>query len=242
VITGGARRIGRSLAISLHQQGYRLVLHYQHSRTEAMALATLLNRVRPDSCKTLCGNLADLENICRWAQQAVESFGEVQVLINNASAFLHRPWGQIQPDDLHSIFGSNTTGPLLLTQALGPMLKAACGCVINITDSMTHYPEPDLLAYKMAKSALETMTRGLACTLAPEVRVNGIAPGAILMPENIGDPQAHKARLCRGIPLQRAGSPQDIAQAMHYLIEARYVTGHVLYVDGGRSVGSASIS
>jgi pteridine reductase len=238
LITGAARRIGACIARHLHQAGYDLILHYRHSATDAVQLAEELNATRPGSCSSLQADLAEMAEVERLAAE-VQATGGLNLLVNNASSFYPTPVGQVSQQDWDALINSNLRAPFFLTQALTPLLKKTQGCVINLVDvhaerGLTGYP-----VYSIAKAGLKMMTLSLARELAPEVRVNGIAPGPILWPEAEASlsEDARQAVLDKTL-LARTGRPEDIAGAVLYLSQAGYVTGQVLAVDGGRSLYS----
>lgn len=241
LITGAAKRIGATIATQLHLQGYRVIVHYGSSADEAQALVDKLNSQRPSSAQCLQANLCEPEDIDALAKDAADIWGRVDVLVNNASSFYPTPFGDIKESDWLSLVGSNVKGPLFLTQALAPELAKTKGVVINMVDMHIDRPLPQHSVYILAKSGLASLTRSLATELAPNVRVNGIGPGAILWPERAME-TAEKQKLIDTIPLGALGSPQDIANAVLFLIDASYITGQILYVDGGRSLyTSASV-
>ncbi|WP_018981372.1 pteridine reductase [Salinimonas chungwhensis] len=237
LVTGGARRIGAHLVKSLHQRGWRVIIHFHESDDEALELCQALNKVRPASAAQVQGNLCNLNDIRKIASKALDAFGQVDVLINNASSFFPTPIGDIDNTQWDLLMGSNVKGALFLSQALHDTLKEQKGLILNLVDMHIDRPLPNHSVYCAAKSALASVTRSLAGELAPSVRVNGIAPGAILWPERTMS-EAEKNALLASIPLNKLGSPEVIAHAMHYLLEASYVTGQILYVDGGRSIAS----
>ncbi|WP_439711730.1 SDR family oxidoreductase [Alteromonas stellipolaris] len=246
------------MAKTLHSAGYRVIVHYGHSAKDANALVNSLNNIRPNSAICLQADLCKLEDITRLAEQAtapdafslgsnivhalgsdsdssVQPANRINVLINNASSFYPTPLGDISANDWQSLVGSNVQGPLFLSQALWPALKASHGCIINMVDMHIDRPLPHHTVYGLAKTALASITRSLAVEMAPEVRVNGIAPGAILWPERELE-HDQKQRLLDSIPLGGLGSPEDIANTATFLILAKYITGQIIYVDGGRSL------
>ena len=238
LITGAARRIGACIARHLHQAGYDLILHYRHSATDAEQLAEELNAIRPGSCSSLQADLAEMAEVEQLAAE-VQATGGLNLLVNNASSFYPTPVGQVSQQDWDALINSNLRAPFFLTQALTPLLKKTQGCVINLVDvhaerGLTGYP-----VYSIAKAGLKMMTLSLARELAPDVRVNGIAPGPILWPEAEASlsEDARQAVLDKTL-LARTGRPEDIAEAVLYLSQAGYVTGQVLAVDGGRSLYS----
>lgn len=237
LVTGGAKRIGAHLAKSLHQQQWRVVIHYHQSQADAEQLCQALNAVREGSAALVQGDLCNLNDISQIASNAEAAFGRLDLLVNNASAFYPTPLGEVTKADWDLLFGSNVQGPVFLAQALNDALAQQHGNIVNMIDMHIDRPLPQHTVYCAAKSALASVTRSLAAELAPAVRVNGIAPGAILWPErDISD--SDKQALLASIPLQSLGSPAHIAHALQFLVDAEYVTGQIVYVDGGRSIAS----
>lgn len=237
LITGGARRIGAQIARTLHAAGARVVIHYHHSQREAQALAAELEDVRAGSTAAVACNLLDTAALPRLVDVSRERFGALHLLINNASTFYPTPVGQITPEQWDDLIGTNVRAPLFLTQAAAPSLRQSHGSVLNIVDIHGQRPLRDHAVYSTAKAALIMLTRALARELAPEVRVNAVAPGAILWPES-GIDASRKEKIQSNTPLARSGSPEDIARAaLFFATEAPFVTGQVLTVDGGRSIG-----
>jgi len=237
LITGAAKRIGKAIAIHLHHMGYQIIIHYGQSQEDANQLVNILNEKRTNSAASLQANLCNFDEVHSLAKSATRLFGGLNVLVNNASSFYPTPLGTISENDWHALVGSNVQGPLFLSQALWPALKESSGCIINMVDMHIDRPLPQHSVYSLAKTALASLTRSLASEMAPEVRVNGIAPGAILWPERELLAE-QKQRLLDTIPLGNLGTPDDIAHAVGYLISASYVTGQILYVDGGRGLHS----
>jgi len=236
LITGAARRIGAATARLLHAAGARIVVHCHRSRPAADALAAELNRARPDSCAVVQADLLQVAALPRLAEDAARAFGRLDGLVNNASSFYATPLGKIGLSEWEDLMGSNLRAPLFLSQAAAPRLREARGAIVNIVDIHAERPLRDFVVYSIAKAGLAALTRSLALELAPEVRVNGVAPGAIAWPEDNQFDPAERSRILATTPLARMGSPQDIAQAVHFLAVAPYVTGQILAVDGGRSV------
>lgn len=235
LITGAARRIGAEISRRLHEQGYRLVLHYHRSEREARALAAGLELSRPGSVALLLQDLSRLDQLNALADRAVGCFGRLDALINNASTFYPSPLGTITPAQWLELSATNAAAPLLLSQALVPELRHREGCIINLVDIHGEKGLRHHLPYSMAKNALATLTRALAAELAPQVRVNGIAPGAIIWPEHELDPQ-QKEKVLASIPMGRLGSPTDIADTALFLLKGPgYLTGQIIALDGGRS-------
>lgn len=239
LITGAARRVGAEIARNLHGAGARLLLHYRNSAVETEALAAELNAMRPGSVACAAADLCDAAQLPRLVAIAIEKFGQLDALVNNASAFYATPLGSIDETAWQDLIGSNLKGPLFLCQAAAPHLGAAHGAIVNITDIHAERPLKNYPLYCIAKAGLLGLTRALALELAPHVRVNAVAPGPIQWPEGKAaddfDAEARQAIIARTL-LQREGSPADIARTVHFLLfDAPYVTGQVINVDGGRS-------
>ncbi|MBA4500935.1 pteridine reductase [Marinobacterium marinum] len=236
LITGAARRIGASIARHLHRAGYDIILHYRHSSTEACALRDALNRARPGSCFCLQADLDQMEDVARLTADIRHS-GALDLLVNNASSFYPTPIGSVNQADWDKLVNSNLRAPFFLSQGLHPLLKQSRGSIINLIDVHAERGLSDYPVYSIAKAGLRMMTLTLARELAPEVRVNGIAPGPILWPEAEAtlSEEAQQDVLSKTL-LARIGRPDDIAEAALYLAQAGYVTGHILAVDGGRSL------
>jgi pteridine reductase len=236
LITGGARRVGAVVCRHLHAHGMNLVLHYRSSRDEAEQLQNELNNQRPDSVTLLQGDLLHTDTLNTLARQAADAFGRLDVLINNASSFYPTPIGQAGEKEWDDLMGTNLKVPFFLSQAAAPYLKQTGGTIVSIADIHAERPLKNHTIYSMAKAGLVMMTRSLARELAPEVRVNAIAPGAILWPENPLEDAAKEEIIAR-TPLKRTGQPQDIANTVLFLIrDAHYITGQVIAVCGGRSI------
>ncbi|MCW8090631.1 pteridine reductase [Alteromonas sp. ASW11-130] len=237
LITGAAKRIGKTLAISLHDAGYRVIIHYHNSKEAAKALQGQLNTSKMNSAEIIQANLSDMEDVALLAKKALKAFGRIDVLVNNASAFYPTPLGKITLPVWDELIGSNVKGALFLVQALQKNLQQQNGCIINLTDMHIDRPLPEHSVYCLAKSALGSLTRSLATELAPTIRVNAIAPGPILWPERKMSKE-EKEQLINTVPLKKLGSPEAIAHTMLFLINADYITGQTIYVDGGRSIQS----
>ena len=237
LITGAAHRIGATTARMLHGEGMNILLHYRHSRDAAEALQTELNDIRPDSVKLLQADLHDTQSLPGLIGEAVKFWDRLDVLINNASSFYSTPIGSVTEAQWDDLIGSNLKAPLFLSQAAAPYLRQHQGCIVSIVDIHAERPLKEFPVYSMAKAGLVMLTKSLACELGPEVRVNAVAPGAILWPENLGE--AEKEKIISRTFLKRQGAPDDIARAILYLVrDAGYVSGQVLTVDGGRSLNS----
>lgn len=238
LITGAAHRIGARTAKVLHRQGARLILHYRSSKKAAYQLSEELNNERKDSVVLLQENLLDTEKLATVIKNAVSTWGQLDALINNASTFYPTPMGNVEQSHWEDLMGSNLKAPFFLSQAAAPYLSKTQGCIVNIVDIHADRPLKKHPVYSMAKAGLAMMTKSLACELGPEVRVNGVAPGAILWPEDELD-DITKQRIISRTFLKRRGEPEDIATAILFLIrDGRYVSGHILTVDGGRSLNA----
>lgn len=236
LVTGAARRIGASIAQTLHHSGFNIVLHYRNSMGEAAKLCAELNGQRPDSALCVQADLLCTGRLPELIERCLEKWQRLDALINNASSFYPTPVGTIDEAAWNDLVGSNLKAPLFLSQAAAPYLKASGGGIVNIVDVHAERPMRKHVVYSAAKAGLASLTRSLARELAPEVRVNGVAPGAILWPEH-EMPEETRESILQRVPLQRAGNPEDIALAVKFLLlEAPYITGHILPVDGGRSL------
>lgn len=234
LITGSGRRIGAALAADLHGRGYRIALHYQHSEAECTALSAEFNRIRPDSAIALQADLGDAARRDALVPAVLDHFGRLDVLINNASSFFPTPVGASTDADWDALFDANARAPFFLSQSAAPYLAKQSGCIVNLLDIFAERPKPGHTLYGMAKAAQSMLTKSLALELAPSVRVNAIAPGAILWPES-GKSDAQKQTILDATPLARIGDVKDICKAVRFLIEdAAYCTGQILAVDGGR--------
>ena len=238
LITGAARRIGAAIARTLHASGANVVLHCYRSVAQAESLAADLNDARPGSCTVVQGDLLDVARIPALVEEAVRAFGRLDGLVNNASSFYPTPFGTIGTNEWEDLIGSNLRAPLFLAQGAAPQLRAHRGAIVNVVDIHWERPLKDYVVYSIAKAGLAGLTRSLAVELAPEVRVNGVAPGAILWPEEDDVfPQAERQRIVAQTPLGRTGAAEEVAGAVKYLLlEAPFVTGQIVAVDGGRSV------
>jgi pteridine reductase len=238
LITGGARRVGAAITRALHAAGASVIIHYHRSVTEAHALSAELNATRPGSTATLGCDLLDVKALAALVEATVARYGRLDVLVNNASTFYPTPVGEITPAHWDDLMGTNLRAPLFLSQAAAPHLRASQGLILNIADihglrPLRHHP-----VYSPAKAGLIMLTQSLARELAPQVRVNAIAPGPVLFPES-GLTDAQKDAIIDKTLLKRRGSPEDIARAaVFFASEAPYVTGQILAVDGGRSANS----
>jgi pteridine reductase len=237
LITGAGRRIGAAIASGLHAAGANVVIHHFRSATEAHALAAELNLVRPESAFTLQGDLRAAAQIHDLIAALIARTARLDILVNNASTFYPTPLESISEAQWDDLMGSNLKAPLFLSQAALPYLRRSQGSIVNIVDVHWQRPLRDHPVYGTAKAGLAMLTRSLARDLGPDVRVNGVSPGAILWPES-GTPESVQKMILSQTALQRAGEPGDIAAAVVFLVrDAPYVTGQILAVDGGRSIG-----
>jgi len=236
LVTGAARRVGASIARRLHAAGARLALHCRDSVMAAEALAGDLNQQRPASAQVFRADLLDVGALGGLVDSVVAFFGRLDGLVNNASSFYPTPVGNTDLNAWDDLMGSNLRAPYFLMQAATPHLAAAGGAVVNIVDIHAERPLPGYPVYSAAKAGLLGLTRAMAIELAPQVRVNGVAPGAVMWPEDGQFPDAARDAIIDHTLLKRAGQPEDIAGAVSFLLlDAPYVTGQILAVDGGRS-------
>jgi pteridine reductase len=237
LVTGGARRVGACIARALHAAGAGIAIHYRDSGAMAQALAAELNKVRPASAFAETADLLELGSIHSMVDAIVGRTGRLDILVNNASSFYPTPLGSITQQQWEDLIGTNMRAPLFLSQSAMPHLKKARGVIINLIDIHAARPLRDHAVYGAAKAGLAMLTRAMARDLAPDVRVNGVAPGAVLWPDD-GISERTKESIIRQIPMKRAGRPEDIAGCVLYLVrDADYVTGQIIVVDGGRSIG-----
>jgi len=236
LITGGARRVGAAITRRLHAAGANVLVHYRDSDSDASKLVAELNGLRPKSAATVKAELLAPIAPRALVSAALESFGRLDLLVNNASAFFPVALGAIEASHWEELVGSNLRAPLFIAQEAANELAKQEGAIINIVDIHAERPLKGYPVYSIAKAGLAAMTRSLALELAPRVRVNGVAPGAIAWPEDGQFDPAERDRVIATTPLGRTGTPEDIAQAVHFLACAPYVTGQILAVDGGRSI------
>ncbi|MDO6747471.1 pteridine reductase [Gilvimarinus sp. 1_MG-2023] len=238
LITGGARRIGAAIARKLHCEGWQLIIHCRQSQQEASALAAELNTERADSVRILSGDLCNQAELLTLAEQALDCFGSLNALINNASSFYPTPVGEASEADWDNLIGSNLKAPFFLSQKLALALASSEGCIINIADIHAERPLKGHSIYCIAKAGNVMLTKTLARELAPKIRVNGIAPGAIAWPEDAAALSESKQQsILNKIALERSGEPKDIARTVHFLLtDAPYITGQIIAVDGGRTL------
>lgn len=238
LVTGSAKRIGAEIVRKLHAQGMHVILHYNGSKKIAHALADELNAQRKDSITPISFDLLNFDQIPGFVAQLIEQQGRLDVLINNASTFYPTPIDEITIEQWHDLIGVNLKAPLFLSQACATQLKKQKGSIINIVDIHSGRPLKDYTIYSVAKAGLAMLTKSLARELAPEIRVNGISPGAILWPE-VKDYEPIHAEIIERTALKREGHPTDIANAAWFLIQAAdYITGQIIAVDGGRTLSN----
>ncbi len=235
LITGGAKRVGAAISRRLHAAGANLMLHYRASAGEARLLQAELNHARAGSVALIQADLLDVGKLPSLVEQTLATFGRLDGLVNNASSFFATQVGDITPAVWEDLVGTNLRAPLFLSQAAAPALKRAQGAIVNITDIHAERPLKGYVVYSAAKAGLSGLTRSLARELAPDVRVNAVAPGPILWPEDGQFDELSRQRIVSHTPLKREGTPDDIARTVHFLLaEASYVTGETIAVDGGR--------
>ena len=240
LITGAARRIGATIAKYLHDEGYNLVLHYNNSSEDTQKLCDSLNQQRKNSCIALQADLREISSVEELGKKAIAHWQRLDALINNASSFYPTPVGEITPNDWQDLIGTNLQAPLFLSQACAPSLKLTKGCIINIADIHGERPLSRHTVYCIAKAGNIMLTKSLAKDLAPEIRVNGIAPGTILWPENAAEISDEiQEIILKRIALKKIGDPTDIAKTILFLLkDAPYITGQIIAVDGGRNLVS----
>jgi len=240
LITGAARRIGAEIATLLHAKGFNIVVHYHRSKADAEILCATLNRSRENSAISICADLCDIDNLKHLADEAKNYWSRLDVLINNASSFYATPLDSVNLQQWQDLIGTNVQAPLFLSQACASYLDSTQGCIINIADIHGERPLSDHPIYCIAKAGNIMLTKSLAKDLAPNVRVNGISPGAILWPEDSAKlDDKTKASITKKIALKQIGEPSDIARTISFLInDAPYITGQIIAVDGGRNLVS----
>jgi len=236
LITGGAKRLGAAIARRLHAAGAAVLIHYRDSEAEAAKLEAELNGLRPRSAAKVKAELLAPIAPRALVSAALDAFGRLDLLVNNASSFFPVAVGEIEPSHWEELVGSNLRAPRFISQQAAPELAKREGAIVNVVDIHADRPLKGYPVYSIAKAGLAALTRSLALELAPRVRVNGVSPGAIAWPDDGQFDPAERARILATTPLGRVGSPEDIAQAVHFLATAPYVTGQIIAVDGGRSI------
>lgn len=236
LITGGARRIGKKIALTLHSAGYDIMVHYRSSAGAAEQLVNKLNSAREGSAASFGGDLLDLNIIPKIVEATIERFSRLDVLINNASTFYPTPIELINEEFWDNLIGSNLRAPAFLIKSATSHLRESSGSIVNIIDIYAQNPLRNHPIYCSAKAGLAMLTKSLALDLAPEIRVNGVAPGAILWPEN-DNAEISQVELIARVPLNRLGRPHEVANTVRFLVQkGTYITGQVIAVDGGRSI------
>ncbi|MFQ3199338.1 MAG: pteridine reductase [Zhongshania sp.] len=240
LVTGAAQRLGAEICRSLHARGYRIIIHYRYSVEPAEGLRDELNAQRPDSAVIFSANMNSLPEVRALADAVLLQWQRVDVLVNNASGFYPTAIESATESDWDELFSSNLKGPFFLSQALAPALRKTSGCIVNLIDIYAQKPLRGFPVYSMAKAGMSMMTQSLALELAPEVRVNGVSPGAILWPEQETEySKQERQNINHRVPLQRQGEAGDIAQTVAFLVaDAPYISGQIIAVDGGRSVAT----
>ncbi len=238
LVTGGAKRVGAAIVRRLHAAGANVAIHCRASLEDALALRAELNDKRPDSACTLQADLLDVAALSRIVEETVQQFGHLDALVNNASSFYPTPLDKVNEQQWNDLLGTNLKAPIFLAQAAAAELRRRHGCIVNIVDIHADFPMHGHLLYNIAKSGLAGLTRALAQELAPQVRVNGIAPGVSLWPENAAwQDEEQRRKIIAHTLLKREGEPDDIARTVQFLIaDAPYITGQIMAVDGGRSI------
>ena len=236
LITGAAKRIGKEMALSFFNKGWNIVIHYNSSKEEAEALAHKMNSERSNSAMLVQANLDNANEVEKLAEKILSKNGSIDALINNASTFYPTPIGTFSEENWNALMGSNLKAPLFLIQSLHKELEKNKGFIINVTDINVDRALVNHSIYLAAKSGLQTLTKSLAKELAPYIRVNAIAPGAILEPPNTEWTSEQKNNIINAVPMKRMGTEKDIVDAAIYLSEAEYVTGQILNIDGGKSL------
>ncbi len=236
LVTGAARRIGAEISRRLHARGYNIALHYRSSSEHAAELCEQFNQQRENSAMIVQADLLEMDALQPMLDAVVNQWQRLDLLVNNASTFYATPVGSMNEEHWQDLLGSNLKAPLFLSQAAVPYLKKQYGNIINIVDIHAERPMKEHTMYCVAKAGLAMLTKSLAKELGPDIRVNGVAPGAILWPENEMD-EATQGLILERTALKCSGEPGDIASAVAFLVEdACYITGHILPVDGGRSL------
>lgn len=235
LVTGGARRVGRAIALAFAEKGSRLLVHYRGSEKEAAETRSAIETKGAD-CRLLKGDFAAAGGIESFLDRHGEAVGSASVVVNSASVYTRTPLEEVRRAHWEEFFSVHVLAPFFIARFVGLRLKAARaeGVVINVTDSGLRRPYRHYAPYFASKAALENLTRSLARELEPTVRVNSVAPGAVLFPEAYSE--AEKTAVIAQVPLKRAGTPADIAAACVFIAENDYLNGAAFAVDGGRSL------
>lgn len=238
LVTGGAKRVGAAICRCLHAAGASVAVHYRNSAQQAQDLRDGLNALRPESALALQADLLDPEALPPLVRGVVEKFGRLDALVNNASSFYATPLDGIDERQWHDLLGTNLKAPLFLAQAAADELRRRHGAIVNIADIHAERPMRDHLLYSVAKAGMVALTKGLAQEMSPQVRVNAIAPGVIVWPEDAEwNDEEKRRKIIAHTLLKREGEPDDVARTVKFLLsDAPYITGQIISVDGGRSI------
>lgn len=236
LITGAAKRIGKEIALTYCEMGWNIIIHYNSSKDDAQKLADHINSKNPETAKIVQANLDIDSEVTMLVEESKNLFDTIDILVNNASTFYPTPIDEISDEHWMKLVGSNLKGPLFLISGLKDKLKESNGSIVNITDTNLSKGVANYSIYSAAKAGLESITKGLARELAPNITVNAIAPGAMLEPPGVEWTDEQKEKVVSNIPLKRMGSEKDIAQAVKFVAGAKYMTGQTIKVDGGRSL------
>lgn len=237
LITGAGRRIGAAIAQLFHQHSYNVVIHYRHSQHEAEALVSRLNQARPNSAHCIGLDLEQFSKYKDFVEKTVSFWGGIDVLINNASSFFPTNVSTATESAWENLMNSNLKAPFFLSQAFAAHLKQASGSIINISDVHAYKPLKGYSIYSIAKAGLNMLTKSLAKELAPEIRVNAVAPGNVLWPEQENALSLEEQEgLINKTLVKKAGQPFDVAEAAFFLATQKFITGHILTVDGGKAI------
>jgi pteridine reductase len=238
LVTGGAVRIGAAMVKALHAAGYRIIIHYHRSQTPAKEMKHALEALIPSSVALVSADLCDFKSLKPLIESATHTWGRLDVLINNASRYYPTPVDQASDAEWDDLMASNLMSPYFLSQNAYPYLKSTKGCIINMTDIKAVHPLKNYGIYCASKAGLDMVTRSMALAFAPDVRVNGVAPGsAILWPQHKAEmSETAKRKLTEVIPLKKRGCVDDITRTVLFLIESKHITGQIISVDGGQSL------
>ena len=240
IVTGGAKRIGASISRRLHKANIDLIIHYKTSEKEAISLRDELNKQRKNSASLIKADLLDPKSYSKIINETIKIYGQLNFLINNASTYYPTNINQIDQLNWDNLIGSNLKAPLFLCKEAAPFLKKNNGSIINITDAHITKPKENYIIYSIAKAGLTNLTKSLAQELGPEIRVNAVAPGPVLWPENSNEfNNSYRKKVISQTMLKKVGEPDDVAKAVEFLLlNSNFITSHILNVDGGRSFQS----
>jgi pteridine reductase len=235
LVTGGGRRVGQAIAVALGARGMRVAVHFNQSREGADETVKVI-RTAGGEAQAFGADLTDAQAIPALVAEVVAHFGALDSLVNSAAVMERTPFGDVTAEVWDGIMALNLRAPFLLTQAAAPHLTRAAGggTVVNIADLAAFETWPGYVPHGASKAGVVYLTRALARVMAPSVRVNGVAPGTVLLPE--GWPNADEERLRATTPLGRTGTPSDVASTVIFLLESEYLTGETIIVDGGRHI------